>query len=107
MKLPKTLFVGAADYEVRQVKRLDVLGETNTESTSILIRSGQSPSCQRDTVLHEALHAIVFQSGLHKVFGLNHEEEEKLVVTLTPWVLALLRDNPLLVDYLTEAEQAA
>lgn len=97
-RLPKLIYVGPFDFEVKQLADMDLLGETHSNDGLIDIKRKQSPANKRDTLLHEVLHAIVFHSGLGH--GLSHDDEERLVVTISPWILAVLRDNPALVDYL-------
>lgn len=99
-KLPKVIYLGASDFEVRHMPNLDLLGETQSDDAIIYIRNKQGAAIKRDTLLHEVLHAIFFLSGLFKTVDMAKEEEEKIVVTITPWILAALRDNPALVDYL-------
>ena len=100
--VPKTVFIGAADYRIVEKRHFDLLGETENVDCRIKLRAKQAPSCKRDTLLHEVLHAIIFCSGMVKTEDLSHEAEERLVRQLSPWILALLRDNPQLVSYLTE-----
>ncbi len=102
MTLPKVIYVGTADYEVKQKGQLDLLGETRSEHAEILIRRKQAPSVKRETLMHELLHAIIYASGMVHHFKLDHDTEEELVSALSPWILQLLRDNPYLVEYLTE-----
>lgn len=105
MKPPEIIYIGPSDVPVRMKKRLSndtLVGEFLSSDTSIEVRTKQSPSGLRDTVIHEALHAILYLAGLLNALELNHETEERLVVTLAPWLLALLRDNPKLVDFLLE-----
>ena len=101
MKPPKVIYIGAADYEVRTRKTLDLLGETDNTNTEIMLKRDQSAACRRDTLLHEVMHAVVFLSGYGH--DLKHADEERLVRTITPWILAVLRDNPELVDFLLES----
>lgn len=102
MPLPSVVFLGAADYEIVEKKNIDVLGETDDNNTTIRIKRAQSDACKRDTLLHEVLHAVMWLSGGKHVFGLDHEDEEKLIRVLTPWILAFLRDNPESLEYLLE-----
>lgn len=98
MKLPKLIYVGPFDFDVHQKTEMDMLGETFSNDGRIEVKRRQSAANKRDTLLHEVLHAIVFHSGLgHK---LSHDDEEHFVVTISPWILAVLRDNPALVSYL-------
>ena len=105
-KPPKLIFLGAADYEVKQRKMIDnnrgLLGATDNEDTTIYIKRCQSPSSKRDTLLHEVLHALIWLSGYNHSTRLSFEKEERLVRSLAPWILAALRDNPELVRYLLE-----
>lgn len=105
MKPPKVLYIGAADVDVKFRKQLSsptLIGEFDGAGSNILLRNDQSESSLRDTLIHEALHAIVYLSGIRENLSLSHEDEEKLVVALSPWLLALLRDNPKLVEFLLE-----
>tara|TARA_Y100001963_G_scaffold45434_1_gene64064 strand:- start:4840 stop:5208 length:369 start_codon:yes stop_codon:yes gene_type:complete len=52
-----------------------------------------------NTLLHEILHAIVYQYGLAEDIK---DKEEKIVNTLTNGLSAVLIDNPWLLDYLKD-----
>jgi hypothetical protein len=59
----------------------------------------------RDTILHELMHGITNQLAFcEKQVGLSDDQEEHVVRTLSTAILALLRDNPKLVQFLTEKE---
>ena len=101
--LPEVVLLGAADYVIREKKRLDtpqLLGETDNPNCEILIRRKQAPASKRDTFLHEVLHAIIWLSGMSN--EMDGEVEEKYVRYLTPWILAFLQDNPDSLAYLLE-----
>lgn len=105
MNPPKLIYVGPTDVKVKFKRRLTtdtLVGEFIEDQTAIELRKDQSVSGLRDTLLHEALHAVVYLAGLRVALELTHKQEERLVVTLAPWVLALLRDNPKLVEFLLE-----
>lgn len=55
----------------------------------------------RDTIWHEAFHMMFKESGLHLDFK-EDDDEEKIVWNLSRASLEVLRDNPKLVDFLTE-----
>lgn len=107
VRLPKVIYVGPHDYDVQTKKHLDLLGETDNSNTAITLKARQSRTSMQDTILHEALHAIVFNSGLFKTLDLDNETEEKLVVTISPWILQLIKDNPELVQFLQGGEAEA
>lgn len=76
------------------------LGDVNT----ILLSPGCDPLVERETMLHEALHAIWNQTLLDKLYPDEEPDSpgEAIISTLAPRLLAVLRDNPQLVAYLTE-----
>lgn len=82
------------------------LGTTFHDESKVRIRAvgpdGQSTWQQVDTYLHEALHAIFHVAGLYRSLNLDHNDEERTVAALTPQILLLLRDNPLVVTFLTQ-----
>lgn len=104
MKPPKTLTVGA--YRYKFIEDVSIAGENVGEHLPmeqlIKLVPGQAPDFERDTVLHEVLHACIHKTCLSEmeVWGKNHEEA--IVVALTPILLDTLRRNPKLVQYLTE-----
>lgn len=103
--MPKTIYVGPDDYEVcikkpSEMDRDRLLGETDTSNTEIAINGKQSRSSTQNTILHETLHAIFWSSGLNRATEMDIEE--KVILTITPWVIQVLRDNPRLVAYLLE-----
>ncbi len=56
-----------------------------------------------ETLLHEVLHAALDDAGANAVPKLGCELLELVVSLLSPRLLATLRDNPALVDYLIRA----
>lgn len=106
MDTPKVIYIGHADYEIREKRQFDLLGETDNIDGVITLRKKQGAACKRDTLLHEVLHATIWMSGYGH--GMESEAEEKLVRALTPWLLAALRDNPSLVEFLVkDAKESA
>lgn len=65
----------------------------------IQLRREMNADMKAVALLHELLHAIGRQSGLEYEPG--EYTEEKFVVSLSHGLVALLRDNPALVEYLT------
>jgi hypothetical protein len=63
-----------------------------------VIEPGQEDGQKRDSLMHEALHALFAMLGLDQEWG---TKTEGYVTRLSPALLALLRDNPDLVGYLT------
>lgn len=75
----------------------DKLGQTITTEQHVAIRNEQGPDQERDTMLHELLHACIQVGGIR--IG-NSRREEMLVRTLSPVLLDCLRRSPELVEYL-------
>jgi hypothetical protein len=68
------------------------------ESMSIAVDPGKHEDYARATLLHEILHACIRSSDP----TLDDEHEETVVAAITGPLLSMLRDNPDVLDYLTE-----
>jgi hypothetical protein len=77
--------------------------EPDTFAISILDLNHVSLERQKQTFLHECLHALLLQAGLDVSFDSTAEEEE-LVRRLAPALLGLLRDNKAAIAYLQEVQ---
>jgi hypothetical protein len=100
MRPPRKVKVGPHEYRVRVDKSgvlmaAERLGQHRMADLRMDVAGGQAPSMLRDTVLHEVMHAVFV--GME----LSEDDEEKFVSRLTPVLLAVLRDNPKLVEFLT------
>lgn len=107
MKPPKLLRIGPFDYEVLrgafstlELASRDRVGECDYSDLTIRVSHQLAPGQQRETLLHEALHAVADLAGLPSELGADLDE--KIVRRLAPLLLALMRDNPKLVAFLTE-----
>ncbi len=86
-------------YEINVRLRSSILVDNSTalgtyiqEKTEIQIKSGMSKSAERNTILHELIHAILQEYEL---------DSEELVRIITPALLSMLRENPEFVQYLS------
>lgn len=90
----KSIKVFGQEWTVQYVKGLTaeqgIFGCTNESERMILIDADQSAESARDTLLHEALHAVLHTAGFMEI---NDEMEEKLVRVLTPGLIDLFRNN--------------
>lgn len=114
--MPKTVKIGAAVYTFDNSEEnwhsrvinghvtIDTWGETDHKLNQVHIRAGQSLSQEQHTVIHEVLHLIWFYSLSDSVMGqVPHEDKEEYMVgALEPFMLMVLRDNPDLLEYLTQ-----
>lgn len=102
MRLPRLIRVGAYRYAVTFKKGMGRLGETDSNKGTITLQPGQGPDYLADTLLHEVLHACWWRTfaatGLEFV---SQPQEESIIAALTPTLLEVLRDNPVLVKFLT------
>lgn len=108
-RLPDTVHVHPFDYTVSTDRtellerclseETDLLGHTDHKSLRILVDVGAEPAVCAETLLHEILHTLTVATGL--TAELDPDVEEGLVTRLTPRLLAVLRDNPAVIDYLT------
>jgi hypothetical protein len=96
MNCPSTIKVLGKPYSVTYVLEMedDDVGDTDSSKQAINIAEGQAHEAERDTVLHEIIHAIDF--------AVAGEMTERQVHALAGGLLQVLRENPKLTKYLTE-----
>lgn len=94
--IPLYLAVIGKRYAIEQKDGEGDYGETFADQCRIELRITQCHQQQADTLLHEAMHAVDHE--LH--CGLTEPQIRRMATGL----LALLRDNPALVQFLTHAD---
>ncbi len=106
-KPPKKLRIGYAQYDVFVAPDLDVVlqesdlaGASNGNLHRILVRSDLPSAAKKETLLHEVLHQCLFMAGQEN----DTKVEERIVRAMAMVLIAVLRDNPALVTYLTSQE---
>lgn len=101
MTIPKKLKILGMTYEVRSTvpdegnllaNSRDCAGSVTVNKALILINKDNHIDQQRDTLLHESLHAIDYQMSI----GLTEEQVQRVASSL----MCLMKDNPKLMDYL-------
>ena len=105
MKLPRRLRIGNHRYDVigdtigLVGDHAENRGSTVNETLTIAIDARSPLSNQQETLLHEVLHACWDNTAIsaHEV----DEHQEIVVTALAPPLLAALRANPTLIDFLT------
>ena len=98
---PTSVRVGPLDFEVVVVngdELEDHFGDMHPDSLRIRLMEGIAPGLERETLMHELMHAAYYASGLRE-YETEHEEREVTALALA--LLAMLRNNPELVAYLT------
>lgn len=74
-----------------------VMGDHSQSELKIRVRGGMPHDEERETLLHELIHAVDEQLGIRMT--------EKRVRMLSVGVYALLRDNPKLRAYLSKGQK--
>src|SRR5690625_3146826 len=90
-KLPKSIRVGAIDYSVEEVAGLhdkgqELLGWVTYHDASIRIDSDASMGRKKNVLIHELLHAILYEASYD-------EHEEEMVMRLRNVITQVLIDN--------------
>lgn len=109
MRMPKSVKIGSQVWEISEQKRKHAMdnhyGVTNGKDNSIVIDAELSPSMARVTLFHELLHAIRITFGgslTPNKWTDFYEAEHFWIGTYEEPVVAMLRDNPELVKFLTD-----
>lgn len=105
-KLPESILVSPASIGVRFDKEACQAGEVTGaylgDSGAIIVEPGNSLDVEKETVLHECLHAIWRQTALSIEYPDADKDSpgEKIISALAPRLYGLLLDNPELLRYL-------
>lgn len=108
--LPKRVKVGPHRYRVSTdpvelastsvEENAHLIGHCCEQRQRILVSPDQTRGAQTDVLLHEALHAVFFQTGLAGELG--EDRTESAIVRLTPALLDLIRRNPTMLAFLLD-----
>ena len=103
MNIPEKIKVGYRDYKLEEWKQTvatanEAHGQFFSKEGIIGYAAYEKGVSHANTLLHEILHAIVYQWNIE----LEEKEEEKLVNSLTNGLTTVFVDNPKLMDYLKE-----
>ena len=103
MNTPEKIKIGYREYKLEEWKQ--TVASTNEAQGQFFAKEGvigytaeETGVSQAKTLIHECLHAIVYQWNIE----LEEKEEEKLVNGLTNGLTTVFVDNPILMDYLKE-----
>lgn len=75
-----------------------VLGNIRFSDGLIQIRNEMSKDVTRQTLVHEILHGVFQHLGI--------EQQETQIDTLATAIYVLIRDNPLVIEYLSSSQRA-
>lgn len=98
MKPPETVDVGVFEYEIKWDDKLggfNAAGATNPEMCVILIDPTNNTQVQKETLVHEMLHAAWKQTSLMTRIPDDDRESkgERIIEDLSPLIYAFIRDN--------------
>jgi hypothetical protein len=100
MLLPATIKVGGFQWTIEESKDVthegSVFGTTHHHTQKLIIEPDISVQKKNQTILHEMMHAIWWQSGLDRMFGdlkTDRENEERIIHALSMGLYQVLTDN--------------
>lgn len=99
MRCPRKIVILGKSYQVEFVKQPSpedstIVGTMFMRLQEIKIKPGLAHETERDTVLHEVLHAVEAE--------MNLSLEENAIYLMATGLLQVLRANPKFTAYLTE-----
>lgn len=99
MNLPQTLKIGGFVWQVKVSAEItyegSCYGSTHWETLTIYLRPSLHPQKQAETLLHEVLHIVLWQSGLHHRYQHDDKpDEEQVVQAMSPLLFQVLSENP-------------
>ena len=97
INLPKTIKIGYTDYELEIWP--DTFASTEKAQGEFFEEDEKLSSRGVNTLIHEILHALIYQYGLAEDVK---DIEEKVVNTTANGLSAVFKDNPWLIDYIKE-----
>lgn len=103
MGMPKHVKVGPFQWLHKKVNKKVTKCYGETEHAKLEIRVyGSHPLVERETSVHENLHAAFWVSGASAALGEKREEE--VISMLSPVLFAMIRENPELIEWWQEDE---
>tara|TARA_Y100000296_G_scaffold43156_1_gene49620 strand:- start:2273 stop:2626 length:354 start_codon:yes stop_codon:yes gene_type:complete len=99
--MPESIKIGYRDYKLEKWKQTvasanDAHGQFFSKEGIIGYTEEEKGVSHANTILHEILHAIIYQWNIE----LGEKEEEHLVSALSNGLTTVLVDNPNLMDYI-------
>jgi|GEM_PF-1242322 hypothetical protein len=105
--VPKTVKVGwntvkLSFVEPSFIKESDCFGQYISRECKIEIQKELEGDQLINTVLHEIIHCIIYNSSLNQDGGplTDDKHEEQVTNSITNWLLNVFWDNPWLIDLL-------
>jgi hypothetical protein len=101
--MPHYIWIGPYRWTIERFKEdIGVHGSVDVKNQTIKVAVDQEVQQQKDTFIHELLHAIMHTNGLAHRFGADDGvDEEDVCWGFTPWLYSVIKDNSALIDWLT------
>ena len=97
----KNIKIGYRDYKIKNLDSIvsrcnEINGQFLASDGVIALSSTEDNISHANTLIHEILHAIIYQWGVE----LDDKEEEKICNTIANGLTTVFVDNPSLLSYL-------
>ena len=79
-------------YAIQYLEDIGTQGDCNNQKQVIRVEKGNALEQEQDTVLHEILHAVDY--------AMQTKLKEAQVAALATGLLAVMKENPVLMEYL-------
>ena len=97
----KNIKIGYRDYKIKNLDSIvskcnEINGQFLASDGMIALSSTEDNISHANTLIHEILHAIVYQWGIE----LDDKDEERICNTIANGLTTVVVDNPSLLSYL-------
>ena len=97
----KNIKIGYRDYKIKNLDSIvsrcnEINGQFLASDGVIALSSTEDNISHANTLIHEVLHAIIYQWGI----DLDDKEEEKICNTIANGLTTVFVDNPSLLSYI-------
>ena len=89
--------------ECEKESREELFGMTLHKSLEIIVQPTAADMVIRETLLHEVLHAVLYNTGIAD--RMTEKTEEHLIRALSPALFVLLRDNKNFLGYIVGSDE--
>ena len=102
--------IGGQRWYISMVEEVDVLGDKgglcNFDKNIIYLRSGRNPEAISETLIHEIIHILLYQSGMDRYLIGEMSKEELIVTSLANGIIQVLTDNAAIaIEYIYGLEK--
>jgi hypothetical protein len=110
MDKPEKIKIGWKDVKIKYVdptfakNNTDFYGQYLSRTSTIEVQKELKDSDLANTVLHEVIHACIYNSSLNAEGGalVDGKDEEQVVNSMTNQLMMVFKDNPWFLDFLKE-----